>query len=233
MNVETVVSDFLAVNCYVVSADAAADAGANGRSNAASEVPQPCVLVDAGLDAAEGIAEVCARADLRPVAVLLTHGHPDHVLGLPAILERWQIPVYLGSADSYRLDDPIQTLGPEFAAMMGALAADWRRPQVNDWHPGAPVLVDGLAVRGIGAPGHTEGSTLWELSEPGQRPPLFTGDVLFASSIGRTDLPGGDSAIMQQTLDSVIRKLPEATPVYPGHGPSTTIGRELEGNPFL
>ncbi|GAB3561026.1 MBL fold metallo-hydrolase [Spelaeicoccus albus] len=225
MFVTSVVAPFLGVNCYIVAATEPPGPGAEAR--------RPCILVDAGLGAAAPLADKLAELSLEPAAMLVTHGHPDHVLGLPSVLDRWRIPAYLDRRDHWWLSDPVGSLGPELAAVMGQALAGraWTPPQVTE--PGAaPAAMAGLTVTAIPAPGHTQGSTLWQITG-GNDVHVFTGDVLFASGVGRTDLAGGDQTVMDGTLATVIPALPAEASVHPGHGPSSTVARELATNPFL
>lgn len=144
MDVFVTRAEFLDVNCYVVRADG----------------EDECVLVDAGYDAGPDLARLIAEEGLTPRAILLTHGHPDHILGLPRLLERWDIPVHLGEADHYRLTDPASTLSPAFAPVLAPLVAGWSGPPVNALSDGQRLQVAGLSITAIAAPGHTEGSTL-------------------------------------------------------------------------
>lgn len=214
MRVLTTVAPFLGVNCYVVSAAES----------------QECVLIDAGLGGAEGVRAQVEATGLHPVAVLLTHGHPDHVLGLPAYLESWDVPVYLAAADHYRLADPAATMTGDFAAVVARAVPDWPAPV-------ARALPERLSLAGLDfdftvLPGHTEGSTLIAAGLPDTGETVyFSGDILFAGSVGRTDLPGGSARAMVDSL-AVLRGLPDGA-VHPGHGPATTMAREQAGNPFL
>lgn len=229
MEITGTVAELLGVNCYAVAAGEGAG-------------PRPCLLVDAGYDAAAALERQLLARNWQPVAVLLTHGHPDHVLGLTGYLERWDVPVYLGAADAHRLSEPRSTLTPEFAAMLDAVAPDWEAPEVIEVADGFRAELGGLEIAATAAPGHTEGSTLWALhdatvggvlgadGEIGAA--LMTGDVLFAGSVGRTDLPGGEPEAMGRTL-GLFPGMPAELPVFPGHGPHTSIGAELARNPFL
>lgn len=218
MRIRTVVSPLLGTNVHVVG-----------------DPDGPCVVVDAGAEVEDDVLAVVAQDRLRPVAVLLTHGHVDHTWSAGPLCERLGVPLVLHEADVPRLADPLGTLGPlgeQLAVMVGARPpappADVR-PFAGA--PGERVPLDlgapGVDVVAVPSPGHTEGSTVYLVGET-----AFTGDVLFAGTIGRTDLPGGDGATMARTL-AVLAALDRATTVLPGHGPGSTIARELDANPYL
>ncbi|RCV48990.1 MBL fold metallo-hydrolase [Marinitenerispora sediminis] len=211
----------LAANCYVVAAAAGA----------------PCVIVDPGQDAARGVAKLLDEHRLTPAAVLLTHGHFDHVWSAAELCAAHGVPAHLHPADRALLTDPAAGLDPALASQLSAL--------LGDTPPGEPAdlveLTDGGTVTAAGleftvahAPGHTPGSAVFALAPSDDRPDvLFTGDLLFAGSIGRTDFPGGDHPAILRSLERVCLSRPDDTVVLPGHGPQTTIGRERAGNPFL
>jgi len=179
---------------------------------------------------------VLAEHRLKPVAVLLTHGHIDHTFSVTPVCGARDVPAYLHPDDDAMLRDPLVGISPETAALFGG-RLEWTEP--DDVRP----LVDGAVLRIAGlelivdhAPGHTGGSVLFRLPEgtPGDLPEVcLSGDVLFAGSIGRTDLPGGDHATMLRSLANKILPLRDEVVVLPGHGPETTIGRERATNPFL
>ncbi|MDN5660502.1 MAG: MBL fold metallo-hydrolase, partial [Brevibacterium aurantiacum] len=160
----------------------------------------------------------------------LTHGHPDHILGLTNVLSRWNVPVYLGDADRYRLDKPAETLSPQFAQMLQPLVEGWSAPEVTALVDAQTVEVAGLTITAVAAPGHTEGSTLLRVQADDEEI-IFTGDVVFAGAIGRVDLPGGDASAMAESLRA-FATLPDV-PIYPGHGPGSRVGHELATNPFF
>ena len=195
----------------------------------------PCVVIDPGEDAAERLQTVLDEHRLTPVAVLLTHGHLDHMASAAAICRAADIPAYIHPADEYMLDDPLAALSAELRAALADLPKDgFRQDEVL---PLADLLEPGLADLPLTVdhlPGHTGGSVVYRFAGDGDRPEiLFTGDTLFAGSIGRTDLPGGS---MDQELasiaDRVLSRADDAV-VLAGHGPATTVGNERTSNPFL
>jgi hydroxyacylglutathione hydrolase len=228
-----------AANCYVV----------------ASGPGQECVIIDPGQDAERGIEELLAEHRLRPAAVLLTHGHIDHVWSVAPVCGAKGIPAYIHPRDRALLSDPARGFplgtGQE---LFGGL--EFTEPDdVKELADGMTLSLVGLEITVNHAPGHTEGSVTFRLpleSRPtrppvsaqggaktgaaGQNDPadvLFSGDLLFAGSIGRTDLPGGDYPTILRSLARVCLTLPDPTVVLSGHGPQTTIGAERRGNPFL
>lgn len=215
-------------NCYVV-------APAPGEE---------CLIVDPGIGVEEAVREVVAQHRLRPAAVLLTHGHIDHVYAVTPVCGG-DTAAYIHSDDRYRLDDPLGTVSPPMLAMLEqqfGRRATWREPsKVVELRDRQALELAGLAVDVLHAPGHTEGSVMFGLPEVpdgmaddlGVDRTMVTGDVLFAGSIGRTDLPGGDGAAMQRSLRDVVLPLADTTLVLPGHGPATTMERERTSNPYL
>ena len=206
-------------NCFVVAQEAGA----------------PCVVIDPGEDAAERLQTVLDEHRLTPVAVLLTHGHLDHMASAAAICRAADIPAYIHPADEYMLDDPMAALSAELRAALAGMPKDGFRP--DQVLPLADLLEPGLADLPLTVdhlPGHTGGSVVYRFAGDGERPEiLFTGDTLFAGSIGRTDLRGGS---MDQELasiaDRVLSRADDAV-VLAGHGPATTVGNERTSNPFL
>lgn len=210
-----------------------------------------CVVVDAGGLVADTVTSAVQQRGLRPQAVLATHGHADHTWDAGRLAARLRVPVVLHAADAYRLDDPWGTLGGLGRVVGdadGPLAAELRRLGADpaDWSPPAELVLLGrdtaddgvLELGGVTlhvrhAPGHTEGSVLYVLDAEGDRPVALTGDVLFAGTVGRTDLPGGDPAAMRRTLREVVSTLPPQTVLLPGHGPATDLATELDRNPYL
>lgn len=220
---------------------------------------EECLVVDPGIGVLDRLSEVLREHRLRPAAVLLTHGHLDHVFSLTPVCGTHDVPALLHGEDVHRLEDPLGSLGPELRDMLAAEFGPvaWSPPDdVRALVDGERVQVAGLDLGVRHAPGHTEGSVLFTLdgvpgaTELAPGPPVgsgdalagdredltstvLSGDVLFAGSVGRTDLPGGDPEAMRRSLRDVVLPLPDEALVLPGHGPATTIARERRSNPFL
>ncbi len=203
---------------------------------------EECLIIDPGIGVVPTITEVLAEHKLRPAAVLLTHGHMDHVFSVTPVCGG-TLAAYIHPDDRYRLVDPVADLDPQLKFVLeqqfGA-AGTWKEPErVVLIHDEEALEIAGLQFSVIHAPGHTEGSVMFRMpSIPDSidiplTSTLVSGDVLFAGSIGRSDLPGGDPAAMDRSLKDKILPLPDDTLVLTGHGPATTIGRERHTNPFL
>jgi hydroxyacylglutathione hydrolase len=191
------------------------------------------LVVDPGQDALPGIDELCARHRLKPVAALLTHGHLDHIWTVAPLAGASGIPAFVHPADRHLLTDPLAGFLPEARAAFG-----WLRLQepddVRELADRQVVELAGLRVTVDHTPGHTAGHVTFRLPAGGSEPPrLLAGDLVFAGSIGRTDLPGGSMREMLASLATRLLPLPDETVVLPGHGPETTVGRERARNPFL
>jgi glyoxylase-like metal-dependent hydrolase (beta-lactamase superfamily II) len=167
------------------------------------------------------------------VAALLTHGHLDHVWTVAPLAGVHDIPAFIHPADRHLLTDPLAGFGPEARAAFGGL--ELQEPDdVRELADGQVVELAGLRLVVDHTPGHTPGHvTFRSAAEGGQPPQLLAGDLVFAGSIGRTDLPGGSTPEMLTSLASRFLTLEDDTVVLPGHGPTTTVGRERATNPFL
>lgn len=217
-------------NCYVV-------APAEGER---------CLVVDPGFGVVDQLGEVLAQLRLKPAAVLLTHGHLDHVWSVTPVCTTGDdddLTAYIHGDDRYRLADPAADVDPALKAMLerqfGA-AATWREPsRVETITDRQRLRLAGIDLDVLHAPGHTEGSVMFavEGAPDGLAVPasstVLAGDVLFQGSIGRTDLPGGSNDAMQASLREVVWPLPDDTLILPGHGPATTMERERATNPYL
>ena len=216
-------------NCYVL----------------APQAGEECLIVDPGVGVTGHLAEVLAEHRLRPAAVLLTHGHFDHVYSVTPVCGSAGVSAYIHGADRYRLKDPLSAVGPELIAMFErqfGQKASWQEPgDVVELAHGQNLTMAGLELRVLHAPGHTEGSVMFALpqvpdgvsDEVGARSTVLSGDVLFAGSIGRTDLAGGDGAAMNRSLREVVLPLADEVLILPGHGPASTMERERATNPYL
>lgn len=189
---------------------------------------EQCVVVDPGIGIEPQLDDVLREHRLQPVAVLLTHGHLDHTFSVTPVCGARGIPAWIHPQDRELLADPMKGLSPESRGVFGG-RLDWTEPSdIALLDPQTPLELAGLTISTAFAPGHTRGSVVFETDGT-----MFSGDVLFAGSIGRTDLPGGSWEQMQASLAEVVLTRPDEMVVHCGHGPSTTIGRERAGNPFL
>ena len=202
-----------AANCYVV----------------APGPGEECVIIDPGQDAEAGIAEIVATHRLKPVAVVLTHGHIDHVWSVVPVCGAQGIPAYIHPSDRALLSDPARGLPPQAGRQLLQGLTFTEPDDVAELADQMTVRLAGVELMVDHAPGHTRGSVTFRVPEG----VMFSGDLLFAGSIGRTDLPGGDYQAILDSLARVCLTLPDDVQVLPGHGPQTTIGAERASNPFL
>ena len=211
-----------ATNCYVVS---------TGEG-------QECIVIDPGKDAASGVADVIAERNLKPVAVVLSHGHLDHMWSVVPVCEAGGIPAYIHPGDRKLLADPMSGISGEtklaFQSMTGGHMEFKEPDDVRELADQSTLSLAGLDFTVDHTPGHTPGSVTFRIPEGDDYPQImFSGDLLFAGSIGRTDLPGGDMNEMVDSLARVVLPLADTTAVLPGHGETTTIGKERASNPYL
>jgi glyoxylase-like metal-dependent hydrolase (beta-lactamase superfamily II) len=207
-------------NCYVVADAAGAE----------------CVVVDPGKDAAPGVAEVVREHRLKPVAVLLTHGHIDHMWSVAPVAGTYDATAWIHPDDRHLLSDPMAGMSPETAGMLLGGKYEFAEPdEVAELSDRQALELAGIRFTVDHTPGHTEGSVTFRMPYGQQDVPevMFSGDLLFAGSIGRTDLPGGDHPTMLRSLTDKVLPLDDAIAVLPGHGEQTSIGRERATNPFL
>lgn len=183
------------------------------------------IFIDPG-DEPEKLIQLVEESDTQPVAILNTHAHLDHIGGVKILQDRYNLPFYLHSADEFLVERY-----PEFAQIFGVRMNGI--PNVTHYvdkltDTNNLITIEDIEVQVISTPGHTPGGVSYLVSDE-----LFVGDTLFAGSIGRTDLPGGDYETLMQSIVNQLLALQNETLVHSGHGPDTTIGRERETNPFI
>jgi glyoxylase-like metal-dependent hydrolase (beta-lactamase superfamily II) len=220
MLVRQVVADFFETNCWIIAK------GAN----------QECLVVDPGISRpslVNRIKEEIERFKLKPVAIVVTHGHLDHTYSVLPLSKEIPMRTYISKKDKYLLQDP-------YAALQKDSGIQYLIDQIAKENIGEPndvyALSDvenfeiaGMKIESKLAPGHTAGSMVFEVESEF----LISGDVLFAGAIGRTDLPTGSMPMMKKTLKNIILKMTDELNVLPGHGVQTTIAEEKRSNPYL
>ncbi len=183
---------------------------------------QECIIIDPAAEA-DKITAFVEQHDLKPAAILLTHGHFDHIMAVDTIRAKYQIPVYAAEAEKETLSDSGLNLGSQMGVNTLSVEADhWLQD-------GDEIELLGQTARCILTPGHTAGGMCFYFPRAGM---LFSGDTLFQESVGRTDFPGGSMSELISSIRQKLFVLPEAVQVYPGHGLMTSIGNEKMFNPF-
>ena len=213
MFVTSFVAPMFATNCWVI----------------APAVGQECIIVDPGMpDISHEITALVAEHGLKPVAALITHGHLDHTFSVKPLADGYDIPAYIHSEDRDLLLKPQGAHGAEFIETLNAM--DFVEPnEVKNLRHGDQIDLLGMKISAVHSPGHTRGSVMFTINDQ----ILLSGDVLFAGSIGRTDLPSGSHDAMVKTLKTRVLTLDDDLRVLPGHGPETTIKFERKNNPYL
>jgi len=205
MILETIIVGPMQVNCYIL---------ASGEN-------EPCLIIDPGADERK-IRKILERHDLKPGFVVNTHGHFDHI----GCDDKFGVPVYVHKQDVRLLREPKLNLSG-FFDMPYQVASEIRALEEKDI-----VGTGGTELETIHIPGHTPGGVAFLVKKPENRV-LFTGDSLFCQGIGRTDFEGGNEGLLIKSIKEKILIFPDDTVIYPGHGPSSTIGEEKRNNPFL
>jgi len=209
LGVRTVVLGELQTNCYVLSHEAS---------------PRECWVVDPGLSA-QPLVDLLRERQFSVRRILLTHGHADHIAGVAAVKQAWPEAVLTCPAgDAEMLSDPMRNLSLPFGFRIVAPAPE------AVVAPGQRLEMGPLTWEVLDSSGHTPGGASYYCAESQV---LLSGDALFAGSVGRTDIPGADEALLLKNIRANLLSLPQATRVLPGHGPPTTIGRERRENPFV
>ncbi len=206
----------LACNCYVLAQRAGADA----------------IVVDPGQRAMGQLHQILDEHRLTPAAVLLTHGHIDHIWSAQKVADTYGCPAYIHPEDRFMLSDPIKGFGPRLGQI--AFGALFREPKevLELDRDGDKLDIGDTVVTVDHTPGHTRGSVVFRVAGDGSEI-AFTGDTLFRQSVGRTDLPGGSGRDLLGSIVTKLMVLDDDTVVLPGHGEKSTIGLERRTNPFL
>ncbi len=206
----------LACNCYVLAPRPGSDA----------------IVVDPGQRAMAPLRRLLDEHRLTPAAVLLTHGHIDHIWSAQKVADTYGCPAYIHPEDRFMLTDPIKDFGPRVGQLL--LSTLFREPRqvIELDRDGQTLDLGGMTVTVDHTPGHTRGSVVFRLPVDAAQVAL-TGDTLFRSSVGRTDLPGGSGRDLLGSILTKLLVLDDDTVVLPGHGPRSTIGAERRTNPFL
>ncbi len=207
-------------NCYVVATGPGSE----------------CVVIDPGKDAAAGVDEIVREHRLKPVSVLVTHGHVDHMWCVAPVAGTYDATAWIHPSDRHLLSDPMAGMSADTTQMLLGGNYEWAEPDdVRELGDLDELDLAGLKFVVDHAPGHTGGSVTFRTpyAERDVSQLMFSGDLLFAGSIGRTDLPGGDHATILRSLTHKVLTLPDDIVVLPGHGEQTSIGRERATNPYL
>lgn len=220
MLIDRVIAPYFETNCWIL----------------ALGTGQECIIVDPGMakpNLVKDIEEKISDLNLKPVAVLITHGHLDHTFSVLPLTKQVPMRTFITGADRFLLTDPMGALdrGGVSEQFLKAFGMEkFKEPdEVVELEDFLTFEVAGMQITSIFAPGHTKGSVIFTVDDQ----QLISGDVLFAGSIGRTDLPTGSANEMRKTLRDRILTLPDGLNVLPGHGGQTTIGTERVRNPYL
>jgi glyoxylase-like metal-dependent hydrolase (beta-lactamase superfamily II) len=195
------------------------------------------VVVDPGQDGGPVVQRRLRERGVRCEAILLTHGHLDHVWSVPELAEALDVPVFLHGEDRWLWDDPTAAFGTlPPGALRAQFGLDWDPPteRLEELRDGQRLTFAGLRLEVRHTPGHTPGSCVFLLTDTGRDPPLLlSGDLVFAGSVGRTDFPRGSWDEQMRSLERVVLPLADDTEIHSGHGPPTTVGVERRTNPYL
>jgi len=190
----------------------------------ATQTSKDCVIIDTGL-AAEPLVDLLKEKALNPVALILTHGHADHIAGVGLVRKSWpDVKVVIHKNDAEMLNNPVENLSALAGVVFKSAPAEIIIEQEKT------IALGGIEFEVLHTPGHTQGGVSLYCKKEGV---VFVGDSLFAGSIGRTDFPGGDCGQLVSGIKQKLLSLPGETKVLPGHGPATTIAIEKQSNQYL
>ncbi|WP_342598387.1 MBL fold metallo-hydrolase [Psychrobacillus sp. FSL H8-0483] len=207
-NIRTYPLGFIQTNCYIVS-----------------NAEKQCLIFDPGGEGEKLISEL-HRLKLKPLAILLTHAHFDHIGAVDEVRDAYTIPVYIHTAEKKWLLDPSKNGSAKYAEIPSISGKEADIILNNE----SELQIGNFHFQLLHTPGHSPGSLTFYFEEDGF---AVVGDTLFQNSIGRTDLPGGNEEQLMKAIHTKLLTLPETTIIYPGHGPASTIEDEMEKNPFL
>lgn len=204
-----------ATNCYVLA-------------------PAPnseCIIIDPGFESLDQIKDVVMANHLKPVAALLTHGHIDHMWSITPLADGYSIPAMIHESDKQLLANPELGVSDAGRDMIVQIGGTFSEPaEVKTFRDDVVISILGYSMNVIHLPGHTPGSVGYLIKE---HDTFFSGDVLFQSGIGRTDLPGGNLKDMKSSIQKLFNEVSDETTVLCGHGDSTTIREERRHNPYI
>lgn len=183
-----------------------------------------CIVFDPGSEG-EAFVSYMESQNLKPLAILLTHAHFDHIGAVEEVRNKWSIPVYIHELENDWLESPSLNRSEFF--QQGSIKTKKAEHVITEERT---LVIGDFTFTLLFTPGHSPGSVSYYHEPSGA---VFAGDTLFAGSIGRTDLPGGNHATLLASIHDKLLTLPEETVVLPGHGPATTIAAEMDQNPFL
>lgn len=205
MQIETIIVGPFEVNCYLIY----------------DQSDRTGVVIDPGGDE-ESIIRRIEKGKVIPRAILLTHGHGDHIAAVKPLKEKYDMPLYVGAGDEPMLASPSANISALFGFEIVCPPAE------NILTGEETIRIGKLEFTALATPGHSPGGICYMIGNH-----LFCGDVLFNGSVGRTDLPGGDYEVLMHSIERNILTLPDGVICFPGHGPRTTVGAERHNNPFL
>lgn len=208
-----------AANCYII--------GDAERGSA--------FVVDPGQDGAGPVRDVLAKRGVTCEAILLTHGHLDHLWSVPELVAELDVPVRMHAEDRWLWDSPAAAFGAPPQALQAQFGLDWKPPtdHLETFTGEVTMTVAGFTVQTRHTPGHTPGSSVFLTRDVADAAVLVSGDLIFAGSVGRTDFPRGSWEEQARSIHDVVLPLEDDTVIISGHGPETTVGAERRSNPFV